>query len=215
MASGVVLRQSLVATKRPLVPLQQLGASFFFLYTPSDLNSPTARRSTTNFAYVPGGRTSLPPLPSTHSLYFCRIAIYKGTVNDPTTFPSPSKSHGSYHWSFERLLAAGLVPLTTAAFVTSGSPAPLIDGLLGVSLIVHSHIGVRLFVLSPLGLILNVRKFDAVLVDYVHKRKFPKLGPLLTWTLRATTLAVGVGVYQFNTNDIGASETCAPNPPYD
>jgi len=41
-------------------------------------------------------------------------------------------------------------------------------------------------------------------VDYVHKRKFPTLGPLLTWTLRATTLAVGVGVYQFNTNDIGA-----------
>ena len=49
-----------------------------------------------------------------------------------------------------------------------------------------------------------MRQFDAVLVDYVHKRKFPALGPLLTWTLRATTLAVGVGVYQFNTNDIGA-----------
>jgi CybS, succinate dehydrogenase cytochrome B small subunit len=41
-------------------------------------------------------------------------------------------------------------------------------------------------------------------VDYVHKRKFPRLGPLLTWTLRLTSFAVGVGVYQFNTNDIGA-----------
>ncbi|KAH8995929.1 mitochondrial inner membrane protein, partial [Lactarius akahatsu] len=153
MASTVVLRQSLAATKRPIVTLQL---------------QQLARRSTTNSAYVPGG------------------PIYKGTVNDPTTFPPPSKSHGSYHWSFERLLAAGLVPLTTAAFVTSGSSAPLIDGLLGVSLIVHSHIG-----------------FDAVLVDYVHKRKFPTLGPLFTWTLRVTTLAVGVGVYQFNTNDIG------------
>jgi hypothetical protein len=30
------------------------------------------------------------------------------------------------------------------------------------------------------------------------------LGPLLTWTLRLTSVAVGVGVYQFNTNDIGA-----------
>ncbi|KAI0296728.1 CybS-domain-containing protein [Multifurca ochricompacta] len=112
-----------------------------------------------------------------------------GTVNDPTTFPPPSKSHGSHHWSFERLLSAGLVPLTAAAFVSSGSPTPLIDGLLGLSLIVHSHIG-----------------FDALLVDYVHKRKFPKLGPLLSWTLRATTLAVGVGVYQFNTNDVGLTE---------
>ncbi|KAI0249401.1 mitochondrial inner membrane protein [Lactifluus subvellereus] len=153
MASTIVLRQSLAATKRSLIPLQ------------------LARRSTSNFAYVPGG------------------PIYKGTVNDPTTFPSPSKSHGSYHWSFERLLSAGLVPLTAAAFATSGSPAPLLDGLLGVGLIVHSHIG-----------------FDTVLVDYVHKRKFPMLGPLLTWTLRLTSVAVGVGVYQFNTNDIGLTE---------
>jgi hypothetical protein len=47
-------------------------------------------------------------------------------------------------------------------------------------------------------------QFDTILVDYVHKRKFPTLGPILTWTLRVTSLAVGVGIYQFNTNDIGA-----------
>lgn len=70
-------------------------------------------------------------------------AIYKGTVNDPTDFPPPSKSHGSYHWAFERLLSAGLVPLTAAAFVTSGSNYPVVDGLLGISLVMHSHIGVR------------------------------------------------------------------------
>jgi hypothetical protein len=50
-----------------------------------------------------------------------------------------------------------------------------------------------------------VLQFDTILVDYVHKRKFPTIGPLLTWTLRVTSLAVGVGIYQFNTNDIGAS----------
>jgi len=154
MASSVVLRHSLTAAKRPLIiPLQ------------------LARRSTSNFAYVPGG------------------PIYKGTANEPTTFPPPKKSAGSHHWTFERLLSASLVPLTAAAFVTSGSPAPLLDGLLGISLIVHSHIG-----------------FDTILVDYVHKRKFPTLGPILTWTLRVTSLAVGVGVYQFNTNDIGLTE---------
>ncbi|KAH9999110.1 mitochondrial inner membrane protein [Russula vinacea] len=151
MASSIFLRHSLAAAKRPFIPFQ------------------LARRSTSNFAYVPGG------------------PIYKGTVNDPTTFPPSKKSHGSHHWTFERLLSAGLVPLTAAAFVTSGSPTPLLDGLLGISLIVHSHMG-----------------FDSILVDYVHKRKFPTLGPLLTWTLRLTSLAVGVGVYQFNTNDIGA-----------
>ena len=71
------------------------------------------------------------------------IAIYKGTVNDPTTFPPPSRTHGSHHWAFERLLSAALVPLTAAAFVTSGTAYPVIDGLLGMSLVVHSHIGVR------------------------------------------------------------------------
>lgn len=72
-------------------------------------------------------------------------AIYRGTVNDPTPFPTPSKTHGSYHWAFERILSAGLVPLTVASFVTSGTNYPILDGLLGVSLVMHSHIGVRVF----------------------------------------------------------------------
>lgn len=84
---------------------------------------------------------------STFPLHFglnvCRsIAIYKGTVNDPTSFPPPSKAHGSNHWAFERLLSAALVPITAAAVVTTGSQYPLVDAMLGLSLIVHSHIGV-------------------------------------------------------------------------
>ncbi|EPQ53371.1 hypothetical protein GLOTRDRAFT_45569, partial [Gloeophyllum trabeum ATCC 11539] len=116
----------------------------------------------------------------------------KGTVNDPTTFPPPSKTHGSYHWAFERLLSAALVPLTGAAFVMSPTAHPVLDGLLGVSLVMHSHIG-----------------FDSILVDYVHKRKFPILGPLASWTLRATTVGVLVGVYKFNTEDVGLTELIA------
>ncbi|KZP25857.1 SDHD, membrane anchor subunit of succinate dehydrogenase [Athelia psychrophila] len=127
--------------------------------------------STSTTPYVPGG------------------PIIQGTVNDPTTFPESDRSHGSYHWAFERLLSAGLVPLTAAAFVTSGSNYPILDGILGVSLIMHSHIG-----------------FDSILVDYVHKRKFPILGPVSTWGLRTVTVGVLVGVYSFNTNDIGLTE---------
>jgi succinate dehydrogenase (ubiquinone) membrane anchor subunit len=50
--------------------------------------------------------------------------------------------HGSYHWAFERILAASLVPMTAAAFVSSGSSHAILDGLLGVALVMHSHIGV-------------------------------------------------------------------------
>ncbi|KAH9979472.1 CybS-domain-containing protein [Lactifluus volemus] len=172
MALNIVLRQSRATLKRPPIPLQ-LARHYS---TPISPTFPAVVRPFFSAR-----------LPTFNYLWY--KAIYKGTVNDPTTFPTPSKSHGSYHWTFERLLSAGLVPLTAAAFVTSGSPAPLLDGLLGIGLIVHSHIG-----------------FDAILVDYVHKRKFPLLGPLLTWTLRLTSFAVGVGVYQFNTNDIGPSD---------
>ncbi|KAF9456029.1 SDHD, membrane anchor subunit of succinate dehydrogenase, partial [Collybia nuda] len=133
-----------------------------------------ARHASGTQAYVPGG------------------PIYKGTVNDPTAFPPPSKSEGSYHWAFERLLSASLVPITAAAYVTSGTNHPVVDGLLGVTLIMHSHMG-----------------FNQMLVDYLHRRKFPVIGPVASWTLRTATIGVLVGVYQFNTNDIGLTELVA------
>ncbi|KAJ7457642.1 mitochondrial inner membrane protein [Mycena galericulata] len=135
---------------------------------------PATTQSSSDALYVPGG------------------PIYKGTVNDPTSFPPPSRVHGSHHWSFERLLSASLIPLTAAAFATSPTVHPVLDGLLGVSLVVHSHIG-----------------FDSIVVDYIHPRKFPILGPVATWSLRTATAGVLFGVYQFNTNDIGLTELIA------
>jgi succinate dehydrogenase (ubiquinone) membrane anchor subunit len=46
-------------------------------------------------------------------------------------------------------------------------------------------------------------QFDSSVVDYLDKRKRPILGPIMTWTVRAATAGALVGVYQFNTNDIG------------
>ena len=48
-------------------------------------------------------------------------------------------------------------------------------------------------------------QFDQNVIDYVHTRKFPILGRIAKWGLRAATAGVLVGVYQFNTNDIGES----------
>ncbi|TXT13726.1 hypothetical protein VHUM_01093 [Vanrija humicola] len=116
-------------------------------------------------------------------------AIFKGTVNDPTSFPPPNRAHGSYHWAFERLLSAGLIPLTAAAVVASPTAYPLVDGALGVAIIVHTHIG-----------------FTACIDDYVHERKFGKLGTAARWALNLGTLSALVGLYEFNTNDIGITE---------
>jgi len=131
----------------------------------------TSHHSDTPPGYVPGG------------------PIYKGTANDPTTFPPPSKAHGSHHWAFERLVSAALIPLTAAAAVTSSSHYPVLDGILAITLVVHSHIG-----------------FDSIIVDYLDVRKRPFIGPLSKWILRMATTGVLVGVYQFNTNDIGLTE---------
>ncbi|KAF6752588.1 CybS-domain-containing protein, partial [Ephemerocybe angulata] len=80
-----------------------------------------------------------------------------------------------------------------AAFVTSGTTYPILDGIVGLVLIAHSHIGA----------------FDQCVVDYLRPRKFPIIGPASSWTLRAATLAATVGIFQFNTNDIGLTELIA------
>ncbi|SCZ93161.1 BZ3500_MvSof-1268-A1-R1_Chr6-2g08499 [Microbotryum saponariae] len=111
----------------------------------------------------------------------------EGTVNDPTPFPAPNKAHGSYHWTFERLLSGALVPLVGATAVTSVHP--ILDGVLAVAIVAHSHMGL-----------------DQVLIDYVHPNKFPVIGTISKWLVRIATGGVLVGVYQFNTNDIGLTE---------
>ncbi|KIJ26372.1 hypothetical protein M422DRAFT_265193 [Sphaerobolus stellatus SS14] len=113
--------------------------------------------------------------------------VLEGTVNDPTPFPPGSRNDGSHHWAFERLLSASLIPLTGASFVLGTSTSPILDGIFGVALIVHSHLG-----------------FDQVVLDYLHTRKFPVLGKVAKWGLRTLTAGALVGIYQFNTNDVGA-----------
>ncbi|GAA5959649.1 hypothetical protein JCM3765_007229 [Sporobolomyces pararoseus] len=111
----------------------------------------------------------------------------EGTVNDPTPFPTPNKAHGSYHWTFERLLSAALVPLVASTAVTSVNP--VLDGILCTAIVAHSHMG-----------------FDNIWTDYLNTRKFPVLGPITKWLIRLATGGVLVGVYQFETNDIGITE---------
>lgn len=61
-------------------------------------------------------------------------------MNDPVPVPHSSPSHGSYHWTMERAISIGLIPLTVVPFAT-GSLNPVMDGLLAASILIHSHIG--------------------------------------------------------------------------
>nr|WHS68186.1 succinate dehydrogenase subunit D [Pyrenophora teres f. teres]WHS68190.1 succinate dehydrogenase subunit D [Pyrenophora teres f. teres]WHS68194.1 succinate dehydrogenase subunit D [Pyrenophora teres f. teres] len=123
----------------------------------------------------------LPPLPQ-------KII---GTANDPTPVPDPDYTHGSYHWSFERIVSAGLIPLTVAPFA-AGSLNPVTDSILCALLVVHSHIG-----------------FESCIVGYFPKKRVPKTRAAAMWALRAGTVVLGLALYSFETNDVGITEAVA------
>nr|BCM29957.1 succinate dehydrogenase subunit D [Leveillula taurica]BCM29958.1 succinate dehydrogenase subunit D [Leveillula taurica]BCM29959.1 succinate dehydrogenase subunit D [Leveillula taurica]BCM29960.1 succinate dehydrogenase subunit D [Leveillula taurica]BCM29961.1 succinate dehydrogenase subunit D [Leveillula taurica] len=144
------------------------------------LNAQSQLNSTISVAYLhqSSRRPILPPLPQ----------VIHGTANDAAPVPSPEPSHGSYHWTFERLISAGLIPLTLAPFA-AGSLNPTIDALLCGAILIHSHIG-----------------FQSVIIDYLPRKRVPTLRLIFWWALRAATVTVGIGLYEFETNDVGLTE---------
>jgi succinate dehydrogenase (ubiquinone) membrane anchor subunit len=102
--------------------------------------------------------------------------------------PHTSPVHGSYHWTFERLISAGLVPLTIAPFA-AGSLNPATDAILCGAILIHSHIG-----------------FGALITDYLPVKRVPKSKFAFEWGLKLATVVVGVGLYEFETNDVGVTE---------
>ncbi|KAF4854855.1 Succinate dehydrogenase [ubiquinone] cytochrome b small subunit [Colletotrichum siamense] len=117
--------------------------------------------------------------------------VVQGGVNDPAPVPPPSPAHGSYHWSFDRILAAGLVPITITPFA-AGSLNPTADAILCSLILIHSHTG-----------------FQNIIIDYVPTRTYPKLRKGTMWALNAATVLVGLGLYEFETSDVGVTEAVA------
>lgn len=167
------------------------------------LQKPTIKPSITQITafHATSRRSLLPPGPRTSPLLVlvCYVSlqslltgpsaeVIQGTVNDPAPVPAPSPSHGHYHWTFERGLAAALVPLSIAPFA-SGSLNPTLDAILVGSLLVHSHLGVQ-----------------AIIIDYVPTWQYPGLRKFCIWALNGATILAGIGLYEFETSDVGLVE---------
>ena len=84
-------------------------------------------------------------------------------------------------------MSVALIPLIVTPFVT-GTSTPVLDALIGTSVVIHSHIG-----------------FDSMITDYIPQRKYPKSYQVFTWGLRAATVVVLVGIYEFQVNEVGMS----------
>ncbi|KAI1749798.1 mitochondrial succinate dehydrogenase cytochrome b560 subunit D [Xylaria castorea] len=181
MASALrpmLLRQTALsaATRRAATTVP---ASAFLPRTTSSFQSPIAKSAMRVAAFHASSRRSLlPPGPQ----------VIKGTVNDAVPVPDPSATHGSYHWTFERVIAAGLVPLTVAPFA-SGSLNPGLDAVLCALMLIHSHAGMQ-----------------SIIIDYVPKRRYPGAYRASLWLLNIATVLAGIGLYEFETNDVGVTE---------
>jgi succinate dehydrogenase (ubiquinone) membrane anchor subunit len=134
-------------------------------------------------------RSSREPVRNTRPHHACPSTNKKiPSVNDAATVPDSSYAHGSYHWSFERLISAGLIPLTIAPFA-AGSLNPVMDGLFISTILIHSHIG-----------------FQSCIIDYFPTKRVPKTRKFSMWALNAATILAGIGFYEFETNDVGLTE---------
>ena len=67
--------------------------------------------------------------------------VIKGTMNDPAPVPKPNPVHGAYHWTFERAISVGILPLTAAAPFIGGTLNPTLDAVFIAFILIHSHIG--------------------------------------------------------------------------
>ncbi|KAG2187762.1 hypothetical protein INT44_005452 [Umbelopsis vinacea] len=104
-----------------------------------------------------------------------------------SNFVMPNYLDGSFHWSYERLASAALIPLISTQVIYGAHP--VLDGVLGLVLPLHLHIG-----------------FDSCITDYFPARNYPRANKYMAWGLKATSAAVIWGCFEFNTNDVGITE---------
>ncbi|MCJ1463475.1 membrane anchor subunit of succinate dehydrogenase, Sdh4 [Pseudocyphellaria aurata] len=71
----------------------------------------------------------------------------------------------------------------------AGSINPITDAMLCSTILIHSHIG-----------------FQSIIIDYIPGKRLPRTKALFWWGLRGATVLVAVGLYEFETNDVGLTE---------
>lgn len=107
-----------------------------------------------------------------------------GNVNDAYVPPKPAKSHGSLHWTTERIVAVGLLPLVGSSF--AGSTSAILDTALAAFMLYHVHSG-----------------FQAIIIDYIPKRVYGPLHNFAMYLLTFGTGVAGYGIYEIEQKEEG------------
>lgn len=107
-----------------------------------------------------------------------------GTVNDAYVPPKPSKTHGSYHWTSERIVALGLLPLVGSSMF--GTVSGIIDTTMASFLLYHCYVG-----------------FQSCIIDYIPKRVYGVYHNLAMYLLTFGTGVAGYGIYEIEQKEEG------------
>ena len=81
------------------------------------------------------------------------------------------------------------------------------DGLFCATLVIHSHIGFEyVSVPFPFSNSCSDCVNRSIIIDYLPGKRVPRARALFMWGLRLGTIAVLIGLYEFETNDVGLTE---------
>jgi succinate dehydrogenase (ubiquinone) membrane anchor subunit len=108
-----------------------------------------------------------------------------GTVNDAYIPPMSNHYEGGYHWTYERILAVSLVPLTMFPFV-GGVEHPMVDAIFLVALLFHCHAGLK-----------------SCIIDYIPSRIYSVWHRIAAKLLTLGTFLSMYGVYILETENSG------------
>lgn len=108
-----------------------------------------------------------------------------GTVNDAYKHPLVSPYEGNYHWTYERILAISLLPLTAFQY-GAGFDYPMVDTAFCVTLLFHAHSG-----------------FKSCIIDYIPERVYGFWHKAASMLLSCGTFVGMYGVYILETNENG------------
>ena len=120
-----------------------------------------------------------------------------------------------------RLISAALIPLTIAPFA-AGTLHPTWDAIFCATILIHTHIGFEyVFLPDPRAMsllsgsavpppphftMLTSLRYRSIIIDYIPVKEYPRARWIFMQGLKVATLAVAVGLYEFETNDVGLTE---------
>ncbi|SGZ46436.1 CIC11C00000001542 [Sungouiella intermedia] len=107
-----------------------------------------------------------------------------GTVNDAYVPPKADKKHGSYHWTSEKVVTIGMLPLIATSFAST--PGVMVDTAMSAFILYHSYTG-----------------FQSCIIDYIPKRVYGPYHNFAMYLLTFGTGVAGYGIYSMEQKEEG------------